>query len=318
MTSPPLFSVLMPVHNGEAYLAKTIESVLNQTLSDFEFIIVDDGSTDLTGEIVSKFARRDSRIKEFRKVNSGISETLNIGLANARAEWISRIDADDLMLPSRLERQSVFIREHPDAAAFGSYYDLIDSHGTRKFVRRPLPRTGDELDDLLAREEAIPFTHPTMAFRKELALKLGGYRREFEPCEDGDLFARILQTGAKILVQPEVLTQYRVHENSISSGNAVRMYTKLRFIFSNFYRVRNGEEPLSQLQFETRLKNGSIGTRMRWSRDLAWHVMMVKQTAYAVQNRQVRAAICLASACLLRPDRLARRGLREISKLKSG
>src|SRR5262245_7465842 len=98
----PRVSVVMPVYNGGAYLDAAIASVLAQSVGDFELIIVDDGSTDRTAEIIASHARRDSRIHSFAQANAGISEALNAGLAAARAPWIARLDADDLMLPVRL------------------------------------------------------------------------------------------------------------------------------------------------------------------------------------------------------------------------
>src|ERR1700693_4180503 len=141
----PRVSVLMPVFNGGPYLTAAIESVQAQTFEDFELIIVDDGSTDGSAEKIGDFAARDRRIRAYWKDNSGISETLNRGIAEARGDWIARLDADDIMLPHRLERQMAFVSGDSEIVAAGSYYDIIDAGGARCATLRPLPRSRDEL-----------------------------------------------------------------------------------------------------------------------------------------------------------------------------
>jgi glycosyltransferase involved in cell wall biosynthesis len=220
----------MPVFNGAAFVAAAVTSVLAQTMAAFEVIVVDDGSVDDTPAILQALAQGDARVRVLRKANSGISDTLNLGLEAARAEWIARLDADDEMLPCRLERQLAFVAAHPTLAAAGSYYHLIDVKGRVRGRLMPLPRTEAELQHLLAARQPLAFTHPTMIYRRSLALALGGYRSEEEPCEDADLFARMLARGGTILIQPEVLTRYRVHGGAISRKSASPQFTRLRYL----------------------------------------------------------------------------------------
>src|SRR5262245_27884197 len=116
-TSTPVISVLMTVYNSEKYLAQAINSVLSQSHQEFEFIIVNDGSTDRSLEILQQFAARDGRIHLISRGNTGVAAALNDGLANTQGEFIARMDSDDLSLPTRLERQLAFMREHPDCVA---------------------------------------------------------------------------------------------------------------------------------------------------------------------------------------------------------
>ncbi len=169
----------MPVYNGGRYLSEAIESVLAQTFEEFELVIVDDGSTDGSADTIADLAARDRRIKAFRKPNSGISDTLNRGLAEARAEWIARLDADDIMLPHRLERQMAFVLGDSEIVAAGSYYDIIDAEGARCGTLRPLPRDRGELQRFLDAREPLTFTHPTMIYRRNVAVALGGYRSDY-------------------------------------------------------------------------------------------------------------------------------------------
>ncbi|HTZ77652.1 MAG TPA: glycosyltransferase [Stellaceae bacterium] len=308
----PRVSVLMPVFNGGAYLELAIASVLAQSLADFELVVVDDGSTDRSPETIEAFAARDERVRLLRKPNSGISDTLNHGLAEARGDWIARLDADDIMLPERLARQLAFLRDNPDVVAVGSYYDLINGAGERRITRYPLPRTRDELTRYLDAREPLTFTHPTMTYRRDLALRLGGYRRELEPCEDADLFARMLAAGGTILVQPEILTLYRVHSGSISHRKTREMFTKLRFVFHNFYAAREGRPPITYDEFLIYRRRLSLTARLRTTRDYISEVLYRSATAAQVDGRQMRAGLSLAGAALLKPRKAIRRALRNL------
>lgn len=314
----PRISVLMPVFNGGAYLEAAIASVLTQSFTDLELVIVDDGSTDHSCEIVNARVASDSRLRLLRKANSGIAETLNLGLAEARGDWIARLDADDLMLPRRLERQLAFLEANADVVAVGSYYDLINEAGERRATRYPLPRTRDELARYLEARELLTFTHPTMTYRRDLAMTLGGYRRELEPCEDADLFARMLAAGGTILIQPEVLTLYRVHGGSISSRKAREMFSKLRYVFHNFYGLRDGKRALTYEEFLAARKRLPVAARLRAGRDYISEVLYRRSTAALVDGRRLSASLSLAGAAALKPRKAIRRALRNLPERVAG
>ena len=314
----PRVSVVMPIYNGADYLAASIDSVLAQTIDDFELILVDDGSTDRTGEIIRAYAARDTRIVTITKSNSGIADTLNQGLAAARADWIARLDADDLMLPQRLERQLAFVAAEPDLAAAGSYYELIDTAGASHGTRLPLPRTRDELDRFLAAREPLSFLHPSMIFRRRLALELGGYDKQTEPAEDAALFARMLATGAPILIQPEVLLRYRVHAKAVSAKSATRQFMAVAWIFHNFYAARDGRPTLSYEGFLEHQR------RRPWRERWALHVTLLSDGLYRryatalVAGRPTTAYLYLALASALRPMKAMRRALRALGPKLGG
>src|SRR5712664_125090 len=122
-------TVLMPVYNAQSYLSIAIESVLTQSFRHFELLIVDDGSNDGSSDILQRYEMEDPRIRVFRKNNSGISETLNLGLSKAHGDFIARLDADDLMYPNRLQVQFEFLRNNPSVAFCGSFFEFIDDQG---------------------------------------------------------------------------------------------------------------------------------------------------------------------------------------------
>ncbi len=309
----PRLSVLMPVFNGESYLPAAIESVLAQTFEDYEFVIVDDGSTDGSADVIAGFAAGHPRVRAFRKDNSGISDTLNRGLAEARGDWIARLDADDVMLPRRLERQMAFVSADSEIVAAGSYYDIIDAAGARCATLRPLPRDRHELQSFLDAREPLTFTHPTMIYRRHIAMALGGYRRDYEPCEDTELFARMLTMSGVILIQPEILTLYRVHGGAISQHQATEMFVKRHFIYHNFYREREGRSTISYQDYLASRARLPIRCRLKAAREFASELLYRAYTSALVAHRPVRAASYLAGAAALRPWKALRRGWRAVA-----
>lgn len=308
--SAPRVSIVMPVFNEARLLAAALDSVQAQSVEDFECVVVDDGSTDATPEILAAYAGRDPRFLVVTQPNQGLPHALNTGLAMAQGEWIARLDGDDLMLPNRLERQLAFVEAAPDLAACGCWYDIIDMAGRRRGTRYPQPLTREQLDRMLEDGEALTFTHPTMLYRRELALQLGGYRAQYYPSEDIDLFARMLATGAAILIQPEVLMQYRIRPSSISGRTAVQQFQAVRWIYHNFYAERAGRPTLDLAGFRAFQARQPVWTRLgEWS--LATSDRCYRRYSAAMMADQpVRAGLYLAAASALRPAKAVRRGLR--------
>jgi glycosyltransferase involved in cell wall biosynthesis len=208
----PKISVVMPVWNGERYLREAVESILNQTFHDFEFIILDDGSTDRTPEILAEFAARDSRVRVIRLAHEGIVIALNRGVAEANAQWIARMDADDIARPERLARQWEALRKNPEAVLCHTHIHII---GDRKYVT-PAGRF-IRTKALLALRLCFqcPIVHPTVIFSKAAFIECGGYVPEERHAEDYGLWGRLLMTG-EVIGCAEPLLDFRVHADSIS------------------------------------------------------------------------------------------------------
>ncbi|MBE9228317.1 glycosyltransferase [Phormidium sp. LEGE 05292] len=246
-----MLSILMPVYNAKQYLAETIESVLSQTYKEFELIIINDSSTDNSLEIIKSYAEKDRRIKVFsHQSNQGIVSTLNWGLDLAENELIVRIDADDLMLPIRLERQVAFMMEHPDVAVASSYVYYIDQKGRLIGNYQPKYITKAAVDEAFQKNELISFHHPAVIMRKSVVQEFGGYRQDLELAQDLDLWNRIVEKYP-VLVQPEFLTKYRIHGSSISVRKVGLSLTTIRFIQECVDRRRRGEEEINWEEFLT-------------------------------------------------------------------
>ena len=210
----PLISVCMPVHNVERYVAEAVESILGQTLCDFEFLILDDGSTDGSLDAIRIYANRDERIRVASRPNKGLGATRNELVAQARGEFLACMDADDVALPQRFARQVEYLRAHPDCVAVGSRVRLIDSDGD------PLcdwctEQKHEVLDaQFLGGERTTPISNPSVMMRRNAVLAVGNYR-PVKLLEDYDMFLRLAEYG-RLANLPEVLLQYRIHASNSS------------------------------------------------------------------------------------------------------
>src|SRR5579884_2434421 len=219
MTNPtPTISVLMTVHNGMPYVGLTIDSIRQQSYRDWEFVIVDDCSDDGTADVLQSMAACDSRIRVFRsEVRLGASGGANRGLAECRGAWIARIDADDVALADRLERQLAFVQTNPDVKVTSCMAYYINADGVRMGKTYHDLTTREAYNSYVKANRIIGIMHPGSLMDRQTLLAVGGYREQFGPAHDVDLWSRIADTGALILVQPEFLMEYRVHPNSMSA-----------------------------------------------------------------------------------------------------
>ncbi len=207
----PLISVLMPVHNGEKYLSLALESVLAQTFEDFEFIIINDGSTDKSEEIILSYD--DQRIHYLsNNTNCGVTKTLNRGLGLATGKYIARLDADDLAVPLRLERQMTFL-DKKRSLLVGSWAHVIDGNG--EIIRNLKPLTAP-LNLRLKLLFSNAFIHSSTMFNAAAAKSLGGYDERIRYAQDYDLWSRLSRLGDVYNI-PEYLVCWRETEDNISA-----------------------------------------------------------------------------------------------------
>ena len=236
----PTVSVLMAVFNGSLYLRPAVESILAQTFTDFEFIAIDDGSTDETAKVLRYYAAKDSRIRVVSRPNKGLTATLNEGVNLARGEFLARIDADDVAMPQRFELQVKYLREHPDTVLLGSRVVLIDPDGLP--IRTACTETTHEQIDHAHLNRGWPVVHPAVMMRTDAVRKVGAYRNEYDTLEDLDLFLRLAEVG-QLANLPEVLLRYRQHFGSVTHRR-FELQAKLRqAIFDETYARRGATAP---------------------------------------------------------------------------
>ena len=238
-------TILMSVYNGEKYLHEAVESILNQTFSGFEFLIIDDASKDGTPEILHEYAEKDQRIRvETNAENLGLTTSLNKGLRLARGEYVARMDADDISDPTRLEKQIKYMQNHPEIGLLGTAYHSIDEKGN--YIRTNYPETSDTAIRwrMLFRNA---FIHTSIIIRREILTKNSLFYCDKLPySQDMDLWVELMDY-VKAANLREPLVYLRRHDNSISA----RHLKKQEFIATKIsYRQLSTLVPDSTLSFK--------------------------------------------------------------------
>ncbi len=204
---PSCVSVVLPVYNAEQFVVEAVESILGQSLTALELVVIDDGSTDRSPTLLANLAARDPRIRLISRENRGLTRSLNEGLDLATADYVAIMNADDISLPDRLAKQAAFLDVHPQVAAVGTQTRLISGDRSLGPVTR-LPESPDAVRAFLPK--ASPLAHPSVMLRRPLVLAIGGYRPQMEPAEDYDLWLRLAEHH-DLANLPDVLLEYRVH-----------------------------------------------------------------------------------------------------------
>jgi glycosyltransferase involved in cell wall biosynthesis len=258
----PRISVILPAYNAEAYIRESIESILAQTFTDFEFLIINNASTDRTVEIIESY--KDPRIKLITNpTNLGLIGSLNVGLKAARGKYIARMDHDDRAEPTRFEKEYTYLESHPDIAIVGTWSNIMDSNG--KFIRihkNPLLNNVIKYELMFGNN----LTHPSIMMRREIILKEGGYDPEWVNTEDYNLYSRIIRKYPLANI-PEPLLNYRVHGASLtgeSASQAIMHKNTKRMIRNNvgyYLPISDEEENLITQVLIARLPNPTLKLR---------------------------------------------------------
>lgn len=258
----PQVSVQMPVFNGVEHLAESIESVLKQTFTDFEFIIIDDGSSDGSLGLLQQYAAGDSRIRLFSRGNRGLSATQHELVTLARGEFIAQLDQDDIALPSRLELQVGFLNKNTSVVCVGGNYQLIDG-ASRYLTTLHLPSTDAEIQAANLQGHCS-LLHPSAMMRREAVISVGSYDTNYSTATDIDLWLRLGEVGELANIG-DVILQYRLHDKSASerAGSSQREEARracesawlrrgIPGVFSAHTAWRPGSDSASKIQFTLR------------------------------------------------------------------
>ncbi len=225
----------MPVYNGEKTVARAIESMLMQTCSDFEFIIIDDCSHDQTLPILQNFQEKDRRIKILRnQTNLGIAASLNRGIIEAKGEWIIRMDDDDESLPDRLEKQIEFIQKNPDIDIFGGKAIFQNRYGEvyKNYFPEWPPILQKDIETFIY--ITSPLIHPTVCMRKQSIQDIGLYNKDFSGAEDYELWVRAWRRGLSIKNMDEYLIRFTVDLKKRSFKRLWKTYKVENYIIKNY------------------------------------------------------------------------------------
>jgi glycosyltransferase involved in cell wall biosynthesis len=267
----PLISVCMPVYNAKRFVAEAIKSILEQTLGDFEFLIVDDGSNDGSRRILERHAARDSRIRLVSRPNKGLVPSLNELVNMANGEFLARMDADDIAMPERFERQVGYLQAHPECAVVGCRVWEIDADGDT-VTEWPTYSDHDEIDAFHFRLTGPALLHPSIVMRRDAVVAIGGYR-QFAVSEEIDLYLRLAEHWRLGRV-PEYLLKYRVHTTNYSRDMKTQAtsYRANCDILVDAYRRRNLPVRLPPEVVPTGDPNFVHSTE--WQKILGWRTLL--------------------------------------------
>ncbi len=290
----------MPVYNAARYLQPALDSITAQTLTEFELIAVDDGSTDDSLDILHRHAARDPRLRVIAQANTGIVGALNTGLAVARGGLIARMDADDEAVPQRFARQVERFRTEPGLVALGSAVTFMDADG-RSVQACPRSLEHAAIERALLHGDGGALIHPAVMFRADALRRAGGYRdfqREARYYEDLDLYLRLARTGT-LANLPETLLRYRVHAESINfEPHAGRRAVKLALLREAWHARGLTFDP------------AEIPDDSSAHGDPSWHAREWAASALAYGSRRVAIGHGWRAVCLRPRDAASWRALR--------
>ncbi len=294
---PPRVSVLMPVFNAELYVAEAVASILQQTFEDFELVVLDDGSSDHSAEIVEQTCGDDPRLRLIRSPHAGLSVRLVEGVAAARGEFIARQDADDISRPERFALQVAFLESHPDISVVGAGSLLIDPDG-EPIRERHAPLSHREIEFQLLEGRGNAIFHSSAVFRRAHVIDVGNYQPRAEPAEDVDLYLRLAERG-RLANLPVTLLESRQHVSRVSSVRAGEQRRTLNTVLAEARRRRGLEDEesaplpaipdqISQAESQRRwareaIEGGNLGTARKhtWAalraeplHPRSWHMMV--------------------------------------------
>lgn len=242
----PAVSIVIGAYNAHRYLAETLDSLLRQTMADFELIVVDDESEDSTPDILEQYKKKDPRVRPMRIKHGGIVDAANAGLQAAQSEIIARADADDLHHPDRLRKQLDYLNAHPEIVALGSRMTMIEPYGSpirdsdHKLVH-------EEIEAELLKADGWALPQPAAMLRKSVAMKVGAYRHDYPWSEDLDLFLRMAEVG-RLANLPDLLVKYRIHPNSTNWKKREIQQNNKPLLIKEAYE-RRGKQPPANLKF---------------------------------------------------------------------
>ncbi len=298
-------SVIMAVYNGEQFLSEAIESVLGQTFSDFEFIIINDGSSDRTAEILAHYEQQDSRIVLASHANCGLPASLNRAISISASSLLARMDGDDRALPFWLQKQIEFLAQNSDCSMISSYAYFINSAGKR------VGKAGNPVNvergwAAMNPTHFLEIIHPTVLMRKRDVLTLGGYRKGF--LEDRDLWGRMVTAGMMIRCNPEPLIEYRLHGGSISARKLTQSEEYLRLgIDLNVVRRMRGEAELSPVEIEEWFRSRPLGEQFRQRLNVFYGRYFRDASRHYANNHWLKFIWAVSIAAAIRPIYTLRR-----------
>ena len=304
----PRVSIVLPVYNGAATICETVHSALYQSFSDFELIIIDDGSDDATPALLA--AMSDPRITIRRYCNAGLATTRNRGLSLAKGDLVAFLDADDLWLPDKLKLQVAALDSHPEAALAFGWTDYIDEHGRFIHAGQRTAVGGDVLDQLLVNNFIETGSNPLL--RRAVVHQCGNFDESLSAAEDWDLWLRVAARFPFVLV-PQTVVLYRVHPRSMSSFDVIRQERCSREVISRAFRRTGAAAQLMRRSHANlyryltyRALTPPLSRRAAWIALRFWAASVQSDPTLVFKSGYSAIALAKIAAALILPLRLQR------------
>jgi len=301
--SPPV-TVLMAVRDGGAWLHSAVESILSQTMGDFHFLVVNDGSTDGSQKYLDSIA--DPRVRVIHGPPTGLGASLNTGLAQISTPWVARMDADDVALPARLQRQLAWAQRHPNVGFFGSHF-AFTTDGVQLGPSPPMPLRSADVETVLARG-GHAICHPTLFCRTDLLQMIGGYRVQGVG-EDWDLYLRLSEQAAGGNVS-DVLLLYRLHLRSSALRHAEQTVLGKQWALRCRDCRRVGLPEPTFESFVVQCQRGSPLRRLKIKSHAAAEVCYRHSLIHRLAGRHLQSTFWLGTAAVCHPAKIPLRLMR--------
>lgn len=298
----PVVSVVICIYNGEKYLQQAIDSVLEQSLTNFELLLIDDGSSDRSLEILREYEKKDNRCRVFTGPNQGLIGSRNMGIQHARAEYIALMDADDICMPERLATQLQYLQAHPRCVALGSRVLLVDPDN-RPIMPLGVATAHEAIDAAYMAGRGAAIVNPSAMILKSAFVQVGMYQKDFVHAEDMDIFLRLAEVG-ELANLPEILLHYRQHPDSIGYKHAKTQHASAALAVSAAH-IRRGipykaTTPAPQPEAE-RTSQEDIHTKWAWWALSAGNIATARHHGFrALRMRPFRTSNYRLLFCLLR------------------
>lgn len=302
MNSSPNVAIVIPCFNGVNFLEEAIVSCITQSYDSCRVIVIDDKSSDRTAELLSKYESNLLITVITNQDNKGKPASLNHVLSNLKEPYIALLDHDDVMYPNRIERQVAFMEAHPEVGATSGFIHYINSSGDIIGQGKLDLLTKEKAKDYEMRNEPFALFAPCVMLRTEIVSNEElFFRSEFWPADDIDMWNRIYEKGWQVIAQPEVLTQYRIHSNSVVTSDFHKTRRQFEYVRACMQARRRGDPEPSREEFEAALQKRAVWQKINhWRKVQAKGMYRAAGFAYA-EKKYVRMANMLAVAGMLEP-----------------
>ncbi len=319
MRNTPIATVVISGLNAEKFISEAIESVLNQTLQNFELVLIDDGSTDSTLSIYNDYKKLDNRIIIDSHENVGMGESVNRAVKFVNSGLIARMDADDIMIENRLEEQVNFMSKHHEIGIVGCLTEFIGNKsqtlGVQDFTQTNDLLTIEDTRRYVSQKKCIHFAHTGMMCRINAFMDVGGYAGKYWPSDDIELFNKIADKGFGVVVLPKVLMKYRLHESSIMASEFYKSVIKSHWVEDSILRRRKGMEELTYEAYVRKLDSESLLKRIRRHRVIYGNNYFRNAGIEFSNKNNLKFIYLTLLSLILRPNNISKRLFNKIKSM---